>query len=98
MSEWIPFKVKTVHGIREFVGDIPQDGQKVLISNNPYVFADTFCNDEDGCYLDDYIGEIKDGMAWMPLPEPYKGRSKKREIKTAKDTTIAEYSEKVSRI
>ena len=72
MSEWIPFKVKTVHG-RELVGDIPQDGQKVLISNNPYVFADTFCIDEDGCYLDDYIGEIKDGMAWMPLPEPYKG-------------------------
>ena len=50
MSEWIPFKVKTVHG-RELVGDIPQDGQKVLISNNPYVFADTFCNDEDGTAL-----------------------------------------------
>ena len=76
MSKWIPFKVKTVHG-RELVGDIPQDGQKVLISNNPYVFADTFCIDEDGCYLDDCFGEIKDGMAWMPLPGAYKGDNKR---------------------
>ena len=49
---------------------LPDDGQEILVSKRGYVFVDTFCYD-DGCYLDSG-DEIEDGMAWMPLPEPYK--------------------------
>ena len=72
MSEWIPFKTEEIDGVKQFMCELPQDGQKILVSNAPYVFVDTFCIENGGCYLDDYIGVIKDGMAWMPLPEPYK--------------------------
>lgn len=52
---------------------LPEDGQDVLVSDGFYVWADVFYNGgSDGCGLEGR-GEIEDGMAWMPMPEPYRG-------------------------
>ena len=51
--------------------ELPDDNQEVLISS-PYfgVYIDTFYNDGECSF--DGGEEIKEGMAWMPLPEPYR--------------------------
>lgn len=49
---------------------IPEDGQEVLVSHNGKVWQDTFYNDE-GCYFDSGDDAVE-GMAWKPMPEPYK--------------------------
>ena len=54
---------------------LPEDGQEVLISS-PYfgVYIDNFYN-EGECGLDGGE-EIRNDMAWMPLPPVYKGEVK----------------------
>lgn len=54
--------------------ELPEDGDEILISSPTWgVYQDTFNNEgSDGCYLEG-DEEIDDGMAWMPLPEPYGG-------------------------
>jgi hypothetical protein len=54
---------------------LPDDGDEILVSNGRFVWMDVFCNDIDGCYLDSG-DDIDEDMAWMPLPEPYKGGEK----------------------
>ena len=49
------------------VGNTPDDDQEILASDGKYVWKDTFCNDEQGCYLDN-SGDLL-GLWWMPLPE-----------------------------
>jgi hypothetical protein len=51
---------------------LPDDGDEILVSNRRFVWMDTFCSDIDGCYLDSG-DDIDEDMAWMPLPEAYKG-------------------------
>lgn len=53
--------------------ELPEDGEEILISSPTWgVYKDTFNNEgSDGCYLEG-DEEIDDGMAWMPLPEPWK--------------------------
>lgn len=53
--------------------ELPEDGDEILISSPTWgVYQDTFNNEgSDGCYLEG-DEEIDDGMAWMPLPEPWK--------------------------
>lgn len=89
-QRWIPFQFRpmTDEEKEEFLrldidedeeilcGENPDDGQEILVSYNGYVFTDTFEFDE-GYYLDG-MGEIEHGMAWMPLPEPYKEQDKTR--------------------
>lgn len=78
---WIPFTRRPMTEEEQkdypnctFIFDcvLPDDGDEILVSNRRFVWMDVFCSDVDGCYLDsgDDIGE---DMAWMPLPEPYKG-------------------------
>lgn len=78
---WIPFtrRPMTEEEQRDypnctFIFDcvLPGDGEEILVSNGRFVWMDTFCNDIDGCYLDGG-DDIDEDMAWMPLPEPYKG-------------------------
>ena len=77
---WIPFEIRpTDDEEREFfksdiilVGKLPDEGDEILVSRGEWVWQDTFVRDELGAWLDSY-GEIEDGMAWMPLPEPWKG-------------------------
>lgn len=76
--KWIPFTTreltneeKQAHPDGIFILDcpLPDDGQEILISRNGWVFLDTYYYDGE-CYLDSGY-TIEDGMAWMPLPEPY---------------------------
>lgn len=52
------------------LGGIPEDGQDVIVSYGTRVWQDTFFND-DGCYFDSGWDAVE-GMAWRPMPEPYK--------------------------
>lgn len=79
-AEWIPFKKRPLTDEEKqeysdwtyiFDCPLPDDEEEILLSNGKYVWTDTFIND-DVCYLDGG-DDIDDGMAWMPLPTPYKG-------------------------
>jgi len=79
---WTPFKVRPLAEeekdyYKDFEqildGSVPEDGQEILVSEGKSVWADTFMKDNE-CYLDSGY-DIKNGMAWMPLPEPYKTES-----------------------
>ena len=80
-QRWIPFTRRPMTEEEQedypnctfiFDCDLPDDGDEILVSNGRFVWTDTFCNDIDGCYLDGG-DDIDEDMAWMPLPEPYKG-------------------------
>lgn len=74
-EEWeaASYEERELNEAREIIdGKLPDDGQEILVSLNGFVSADVFGMDGDMCYLESY-GEIVDGMAWMPMPEPYKG-------------------------
>lgn len=52
---------------------LPEDDTEIIVcAKNGSVFSDKFFND-DGCYLESGFDIIEDIIAWMPLPEPYKG-------------------------
>ena len=75
---WTPFQVRELtdeerekHPDWGWIldGDVPEDGQEILVSRGNWVTTDTFLDDGE-CYLDGGW-EIEEGMAWMPLPSPY---------------------------
>lgn len=77
---WIPFKKRPLTDEEKqeypdwtyiFDCPLPDDEEEILLSNGKFVWTDTFINDGE-CYLDGG-DDIDDGMAWMPLPKPYKG-------------------------
>lgn len=77
--KWIPFtwrKTTKEDGWdpKEFplmaCGELPGNGQDILVTNGCHVWSDTFF-DDDGLYLDSGNGLTEDVTAWMPLPEPY---------------------------
>ena len=81
VQEWIPFTRRPMTEEEQkdypnctFMFDcvLPDDGDEILVSNRRFVWMDVFCSDVDGCYLDGG-DDIDEDMAWMPLPEPYKG-------------------------
>lgn len=69
VGEWIPFTVDD-EGI--FNCEIPKEDEEILISDKHSVWNDEFCFDifESGYYLES--GYEFCGLAWQPLPEPYK--------------------------
>lgn len=79
MVEWHPIEVVNDKSSREeeeqIKGSLPEDGQRVLVSvlyarGKHGVAVDTFCNDRDGCYFEDWDwSEVK---AWAELPKPYR--------------------------
>ena len=78
-TEWIPFtkrpltdeeKEEYPDWIYIFDCPLPDDEEEILLSNGKHVWTDTFIADGE-CYLDGG-DDIDEGMAWMPLPEPYK--------------------------
>lgn len=80
VQEWIPFKKRPLTDEEKqeypdwtyiFDCPLPDDEEEILLSNGKYVWTDTFINDGE-CYLDGG-DDIDEGMAWMPLPKPYKG-------------------------
>lgn len=81
--QWIPFQKRELTEEEQEMYpewsyyldcELPDDGEEVLISSPTWgVYKDTFNNEgSDGCYLEG-DEEINDGMAWQPLPEPWKG-------------------------
>ena len=79
-AEWIPFKKRPLTDEEKqeypdwayiFDCPLPEDEEEILLTNGVHVWTDTFINDGE-CYLDGG-DDIDDGMAWMPLPKPYKG-------------------------
>jgi len=77
---WIPFKKRPLTDeekeeypdwIYIFDCPLPDDEEEILLSNGKHVWTDTFIDDGE-CYLDGG-DDIDEGMAWMPMPEPYKG-------------------------
>ena len=78
-GEWIPFTKRPLTDEEKqeypdwayiFDCPLPDDEEEILLSNGKHVWMDTFINDGE-CYLDGG-DDIDEGMAWMPLPEPYK--------------------------
>ena len=76
---WIPFKKRPLTDEEKqeypdwtyiFDCPLPYDEEEILLSSGKHVWMYTFINDGE-CYLDGG-DDIDDGMAWMPLPEPYK--------------------------
>lgn len=78
--QWIPFtwrKTTEEDGWdpEEFplmaCGQLPNNGQDILVTDGRYVWSDTFF-DDNGLYLDSGNDLVEDVTAWMPLPKPYK--------------------------
>lgn len=78
-AEWIPFKKRPLTDeekeeypdwIYIFDCPLPDDEEEILLSNGKHVWTDTFIDDGE-CYLDGG-DDIDEGMAWMPMPEPWK--------------------------
>lgn len=57
-----------------YTSQLPDDGEEVLTCDRyGTVRLDTFYQDPDyGCYFEEN-GDMDGIVAWMPLPEPYKG-------------------------
>lgn len=76
--EWIPFEmkdgfilcqIKTEDG---FLHDqIPNVGEKILVTDGKRVWEDTWIEYDDGYALDSNY-DLDEVTAWIPFPEPYK--------------------------
>jgi len=56
-----------------YCGELPEDGQDILISDGASVWIDTYVNyDEPGIEK----GELASCIAWAPLPDPPRPLSK----------------------
>ena len=51
---------------------MPEDGQEILVSYRKWISMDK-CEIDGGCYGCEGNGDWRDIIAWMPLPECYKG-------------------------
>ncbi|MCP3683368.1 MAG: hypothetical protein GY861_11825 [bacterium] len=52
---------------------IPKDGNEYLLLTRTGIVSGWYCDDEDGCcyvcYDDEFTIELKDILAWMPIPD-----------------------------
>lgn len=84
-QRWIPFKTRPLteeekeeHPEWDCILDckLPDNGQRILVAirirGHEEVQQDEFYSD-DGSYLDSGYEIGTEAVAWMPLPEPYKG-------------------------
>lgn len=53
--------------------NLPEDGKEVLVCTwYGHIYIDTLYSDYQGCYFEE-AGDMEGVIAWMPLPQPYKG-------------------------
>lgn len=84
-QQWIPFNTRSLteeekedHPEWDCILDceLPDDGQRILVSINykghEEVQQDEFYSD-DGSYLDSNYEIGTEAVAWMPLPDPWRG-------------------------
>lgn len=76
--EWIPFEMQDgfiLCQIKEedgfLNGQIPNVGEKILVTDGKRVWEDTWVEYDDGYALDSNY-DLDEVTAWMPLPKPYK--------------------------
>lgn len=76
--EWIPFEMKDGFILCQIKmedgflnGQIPNVGEKILVTDGKRVWEDTWIEYDDGYALDSNY-DLDVVTAWMPLPEPYK--------------------------
>lgn len=55
------------------VENLPEYDEDVLVTNGVCIWADSFSEDVDGVYLSGTGDDMNGVIAWMPLPNPYKG-------------------------
>lgn len=55
------------------IENLPEYDEDVLVTNGVCIWVDSFSEDADGVYLSGTGDDMGDVIAWMPLPEPYKG-------------------------
>ena len=82
--EWIPLKmedgfilcqIKTEDGFLH--RQIPNVGEKILVTDGKRVWEDTWIEYDDGYALDSNY-ELDEVTAWIPLPKPYKEKENER--------------------
>lgn len=80
-TEWIPFTRREPTEEEQdenpdicyyLDGNLPEDGEEVLVSDGLSEWIDVFDVDEASL---EWHGEIENGMAWMSLPKPYEGET-----------------------
>lgn len=76
--EWIPFEMEDgfiLCQIKEedgfLNGQIPNVGEKILVTDGKRVWEDTWIEYDNGYALDSNY-DLAEVTAWMPLPNPYK--------------------------
>ena len=83
VGEWIPFKIREAdeeeqheYGFTHMIDcKLPEDDEEILVTySSGYVGVDTFIHEGFECYLDSNKEIGTEAVAWMPLPEPYKGK------------------------
>ena len=84
-GEWIPVKWHEItdkereeEGYPEewsvFIDSVlPNDGERILVTTKHGEVEIDTCYEDDGFYLDSGWDWVDDIIAWMPLPEPWKG-------------------------
>lgn len=76
-TEWIPFTFDETGMLN---CRMPDEDEEIIVSNGNWVDTDTMCIDYGetyGCtmyYLDS--NRDLDGLAWKPMPKPWKGKNK----------------------
>lgn len=55
------------------IENLPDYDECVLVTNGICIWVDSFSEDADGVYLSGTGDDMGDVIAWMPLPNPYKG-------------------------
>lgn len=88
VGEWIPFEQREAdeeekeyflenYGDEiEYIlcGKLPDEDEEIIVSYaNGWVCTDTFLRDGNGWYLDSGNELVTEVIAWMPLPDAYKG-------------------------
>lgn len=82
VGEWIPFKgreadeeERRVYGCDMILtGEFPDEDEDILVTYaSGKVGSDAFLRDGYECYLDSGAAFGTEAIAWMTLPEPYKG-------------------------
>lgn len=68
-SEWLGYDIE--YDDAYIYSNLPDDEKEVIIcTHNGHVCTDIYYNN-DGSYFDNH--ELDEVVAWMPLPEPWKG-------------------------
>lgn len=82
-DEWIPIKYREItdeeraeehlpdHCDYRLICNMPEQEERILVTNGESVWLDMCCIDQEGYYLDSNYDWF-DLTAWKPLPKPYK--------------------------